>query len=88
MSQLEFKGTDGNWLIDKEYNGCIHVEDEQGFTVAVCEGNNISNAKLIAASPELLKASIKMSKAISSGDNLLLSEANLEIKIAIKKALK
>lgn len=45
-----------------------------------------ANAKLIAAAPELLEASIKMSKAISTGNHELLHEANLELKTAIKKA--
>lgn len=46
-----------------------------------------ANAKLIASAPDLLEASIKMSEAISTGNNHLLSEANLEMKTAIKKAI-
>lgn len=85
---MEFKGTKGGWKALP--NGRI-VDRNDNTICSTSYGEyslSIENAKLIASAPDLLKASIKMSKAISEGNNLLLSEANLELKTAIHKALK
>lgn len=102
MEKLEFKGTKGKWVTRisgyKDYCCVESVENNKKVNdvwwVTVNENlpdefeKQKANAKLIAAAPDLLKSSIKMSKAISNGDQHLLSEANLELKTAINKALK
>lgn len=93
---MEFKGTKGKWGVSEDINDkdrvCIEDESNNNFidcwSLNFCNEEQMkANAKLIASAPELLKASIKMSEAISTGNNHLLSEANLELKEAINKAL-
>ena len=50
----EFRGTKGNWIV-KGNN--VEMESDHKLIIAMCLNFNIeSNAKLIAAAPELLKA--------------------------------
>jgi len=56
-------------------------------THSISETKAIEISKLIAAAPDLLKAAIKLSEAISRGEPHLLSEGNFELKVAIKKAI-
>lgn len=45
-----------------------------------------TNAKIIAAAPELLEAAILLSTGISEGDKQKLHDGNIAIKEAIKRA--
>ena len=90
---MEFKGTQGEWKAELDKSLYFKIKVEPDLYVEIYDdeysksGVLEANANLIAAAPELLNASIKMSKAISDGNNMLLSEANLDMKIAINKAL-
>jgi hypothetical protein len=92
----EFKGTKGELRKAKSSRTKVEfsILREDGYQIALVESSyigsdseTVANADLFIAAPKLLNASIKMSKAISDGNNMLLSEANLEMKIAINKAL-
>lgn len=94
----EFKGTKGEWRVDKgtTYTGVPDVEFEVGtdnqiiasihgseYThTAVCQKEAEANAKLIAAAPDMLEALQKI--AANSNDHAMI---RIAIK-AIQKALK
>jgi hypothetical protein len=91
----EFKGTKGPWEIGK-YNSCVISKNDESLSIRgsvgedaieyyggnlICESVSKSNAKLIAAAPELLEALIEVVK-ISDRNHIAWDKA----KSAIKKA--
>lgn len=87
---LEFKGTKGNWEINPKASRNVRCE---GLTIANCssgqngenEEEEIANAKLIAAAPDLLEALkdlVRYCEENNVGAELELSYS------AIEKALK
>lgn len=66
--ETEFKGTQGNWVINKQYemdngNICLPIDCDVNEICTLQSGlefdnEEIANANLIASSPELLEACI------------------------------
>lgn len=91
----EFTGTKGQWLIDDEEENGVFIKTESGDG-AICrvytnnrvikglEGNE--NAKLIAASPDLLQAAIDFVNKVDKGRARSTDSYN-KFKAAIRKAL-
>tara|TARA_B110000977_G_scaffold198189_1_gene282490 strand:- start:5411 stop:5716 length:306 start_codon:yes stop_codon:yes gene_type:complete len=100
---MEFKGTKGEWKISSSINDDtrICIESEVGNNFIDCwslsletENEMIANAKLISASPELLKESMKLIQQIKmsdyvevNGHNIKNNKALLDLEKAINKAL-
>lgn len=87
------KHTQGEWKVSKESNfnqnvECNGVNVAQINRVNGTDGDEIelANAKLIAASPNLLKALIKAQKDLEQG--IILPSTERLIKEAIEKATK
>lgn len=92
----EFKGTKGEWKVSEEINGSerICIESESNDNFIDCWGLNlttedemISNAKLIASAPVLLKALIELHNDLESW-KYIHDDTKKLIKQAINKALK
>ena len=58
----EFKGTKGPWFVDEDGDVGCEVRSDLVAGVAGCEpsAEDLANAKLIAAAPELLEACLRM----------------------------
>lgn len=98
MDKLKFKGTPGPWEvadIDDGWKDCVSARAARGDVIAVSHNEDRTtaeaNARLIAASPELLDAlhgMIKVWEALSVTMPILLKEPLYDnAKCAIKKAL-
>ena len=89
----EFKGTNGKWSLHPHASACVCLKD--GRIIANCGGycnsieferiaaENEANARLIAASPDLLNACIEALKYVSAEE-----PAYDALHAAIDKALK
>lgn len=86
--------TKGNWNAEEEYNGwrIISYENEIGESksTVIAQGMNAgydmgeSDAKLVAAAPQLLSALIELRKVVEMGESY--APALQKAKEAIKKA--
>lgn len=94
---MEFKGTKGEFIIkDRDKNGVFVTNDTGSFAVArVFRGSNLTleefeaNAKLIAASPDLLELCLLVYNSFGGGNVITFSEKDInDFKQAIEKALK
>lgn len=95
----EFKHTSGDWKVDKEKSGIVRMNDyfrieqiamseyiAEGMTHDDLEAEGNANAKLIAASPNLLEALIELVNCdYTSGTHLY--AAQLKAKAVIEKAI-
>ena len=93
---MEKKFTEGNWNVSDDTSECYLVKSDDGGLIAFVYDGDIddkaihmdvvqANAKLIAASPELLDACVKIAEYIELR-NISDGEAYFIAKNAIKKA--
>ena len=83
----QFKGTPGPWHVSNE--GCMLIRDDAGLSIVAKyvgytnDEEELANAQLIAAAPELLEA-LRM---IMTGDFYMPKESADAARAAINKAL-
>lgn len=87
MENLEFKGTKGEWDLTKFRNvygdGKMICATQSNFT----EEEEIANAKLIAAAPDLLQIVLRLKKEYEEIPEDTLSDGALKFKKEIEKAI-
>lgn len=77
---MKFKGTKGNWRLENLFGNWLIITDKNDVLNIK---DNEANAKLIAASPELLAAALK---ALDECCDLISTDAGNALDEAIKKA--
>jgi hypothetical protein len=93
MGELEFKGTKGEWtykLGHKDKLSVISIGNQHTIKLEIANKNlqeEFSNAKLIAAAPEMLEALIELQNDVESWNDLFRSD-RIRITNAINKATK
>jgi hypothetical protein len=85
MSEIRPTPTPGPWEIDERYPGSYAIELNVAWLGASSShqpGENLANARLIAAAPDLLEAL----KSIVSSESAILTELREQADCAISKA--
>lgn len=92
----KFKGTPGPWFAEySRENDAYEIApmDRNGITMAwdreicITADNNVENANLIAAAPELLEALQYLTHALAYGSSMDVAKGEELAELAIKKAL-
>jgi hypothetical protein len=85
MSEIKPTPTTGPWEIDERFPGSYGIEPNVAWLGASSShrpGENLANARLIAAAPDLLEAL----ESIVSSESAILTELREQAERAIKKA--